>query len=61
MLYSPTRTSIEPLTVGFVKNYDDVEFGADVKLRNGSSQLPHAVPNPYSTSELPYIATTFLS
>ena len=55
-MYSPTRTTIEPLTASFKKNCEDVEFGVDVKLRsNGSSNLPHAVPNPYSTSELPEI------
>ena len=49
---SPTRTTIEPLTASFMKNHDDIDFGADVKLRrNGSNRLPLAVPNPYSTSE----------
>ena len=58
---SPTTTSIEPLTVGFTKNVDDLDFGDDVKLRNsGSRRLPQAVPNPYSNSEsigLPAYAT----
>ena len=50
--FSPNRTSNVPLTASFMQNYDDVELGADVKLRNGPQHQTHAVPNPYSTSEL---------
>lgn len=35
-----------------MQNFDDVELGADIKLRNGPQHLPQAIPNPYSTSEL---------
>ena len=50
---SPTTTSIERVSASFRKNHDDIDFGVDVKLRsNGSKRSLHAVPNPYSNSEL---------
>lgn len=49
--FSPSSITNEPLTASFMKNYDDLDFGADFKLR-GNGTLPHAIPNPYSTSEL---------
>ena len=46
----------EPLEASFANKLDDTDFGGDLKLRsNGSRRLAHAVPNPYSNSELFFI------
>ena len=51
-MYSPSRTSIEPLNASFINKLEDTDFGEDLKMRsNGSRRLAHAVPNPYSNSE----------
>ena len=52
LCYSPFRNTKESLTANFMKSHEDVDCGAHVKLRCGSQHLPHAVPNPYSASEL---------
>ena len=50
---SPTVTSLESRGVSFRKSPDEIDYGAEVKLRNnGSRRLQQAIPNPYSNSEL---------
>ena len=46
-------TSVESRSVSFRKSPDEIDYGAEVKLRNnGSRRLQQAIPNPYSNSEL---------
>ena len=46
-------SSLESRGVSFRKSLDEIDYGAEVQLRNnGSRRLQQAVPNPYSNSEL---------